>query len=456
MNTTGTKEPIIVVGAGIAGMTAAFRLQQAGHPVRVLEAEDRAGGRMRTVERRGYHMDLAAILLIENYTQMRDLVRDLGIEDTTLRTNNQVGIRREGRVHRLRANRPTDLKRSGLLPWTSLPAMARLQSDLKKYANRLRWDSDLGEAAALDTETAAAYAERRLDTQFRDWVVDPMSAMFFNSPPDLSVVNFLFSMPAVNSTWFNFHDRVDTLTTTLASRLDVETRAEVTQVEETSDGVRVHWRREGEPEHTEEAAAAVVALPGPVAARLCPGLAPPSRDYLANVPYVPDIHVYFGVDRVPDETATCVLFPQREHPDLGVITFNHNFAPGRAPQGHALLTSYYRYPWAMRHWDADDQKIEALTHEVHRQAWPEMARHIEAHQDMAYVQRWKNAVILRKPGDYARLRDFNRGLDPRSRIQLAGDYLAFSATNSSLVTGERAAERVHEVVTTGAVAAGRR
>ncbi|WP_314414768.1 protoporphyrinogen/coproporphyrinogen oxidase [Streptomyces kroppenstedtii] len=456
MNATGTKEPIIVVGAGIAGMTAAFRLQLAGHPVRVLEAEDVAGGRMRTVERRGYHMDLAAILLIENYTQMRDLVRDLGIEDTTLRTNNLVGIRREGRVHRLRADRPTDLKRSRLLPWSSLPAMVRLQSDLKKYANRLRWDSDMGEAAALDTESAAAYAERRLDTQFRDWVVDPMSAMFFNSPPDLSVVNFLFSMPAVNSAWFNFRDRVDTLTTTLASRLDVETGAEVTQVEETSDGVRVHWRREGEPEHTEEAAAAVVALPGPVAARLCPGLAPATLDYLANVPYVPDIHVYFGVDRVPDETATCVLFPQREHPDLGVITFNHNFAPGRAPQGHALLTSYYRYPWAMRHWEADDEQVIELTHEVHRQAWPEMARHIEAHQDMAYVQRWKNAVILRKPGDYARLRDFNRGLDARSRIQLAGDYLAFSATNSSLVTGERAAERVSEVVTTGAVAAGRR
>jgi oxygen-dependent protoporphyrinogen oxidase len=456
VNATGTKEPIIVVGAGIAGMTAAFRLQQAGHPVRVLEAEDRAGGRMRTVERRGYHMDLAAILLIENYTQMRDLVRDLGIEDTTLRTSNLVGIRREGRVYRLRADHPTDLKRSGLLPWSSLPAMARLQSDLNKYADRLRWDSDLGQAAALDTETAAAYAERRLDAQFRDWVVDPMSAMFFNSPPDLSVVNFLFSMPAVNSTWFNFHNRVDTLTTALAARLDVETRAEVTQVEETAEGVRVHWRREGEPEHTEEAAAAVVALPGPVAARLCPGLAPTTRDYLANVPYVPDIHVYFGVDRVPDETSTCVLFPQREHPDLGVITFNHNFAPGRAPQGHALLTSYYRYPWAMRHWDADDDKVEALTHEVHRQAWPEMARHIEAHQDMAYVQRWKNAVILRKPGDYARLRDFNRGLDPRSRIQLAGDYLAFSATNSSLVTGERAAQRVSEVVTTGSVSTGRR
>ncbi|MFD5317657.1 protoporphyrinogen/coproporphyrinogen oxidase [Streptomyces sp. NPDC127098] len=455
MNTAGNGEPIVVVGAGIAGMTAAFRLQQAGHPVRVLEAEDRAGGRMRTVERAGYHMDLAAILLIQNYTQMLDLVRDLGIEDTTLPTNNVVGIKRNGRVHRIRANKPTDLKRSGLVPWSSMPAMTRLQADLNRYQGRLRWDSDLGEAASLDTETATEYAERRLDKDLHDYLVDPMSAMFFNSPPDLSVINFLFSMPAVNAEWFNFHDRVDTLTTALAARLNVETNAEVTLVEETPDGVRVHWSRAGEPDHVEEAAAAVVALPGPIAARLCPGLAPASLAYLENLPYVPDIHVYFGVDSKPSETATCVLFPTREHADLGVITFNHNFAPGRAPAGHALLTSYYRYPWAIRHWDTDDDTVVELTHEVHRQAWPELARHIEAHQDMAYVQRWKNGVILRKPGDYARLREFNRGLDPRSRIQLAGDYLAFSATNSALVTGERAADRVRQVVTTGVVGAGR-
>ncbi|MCC6432450.1 MAG: FAD-dependent oxidoreductase, partial [Gemmatimonadaceae bacterium] len=39
-------EPIVIVGAGIAGLTCAYRLRAAGLPVRVMEAQSRTGGRM--------------------------------------------------------------------------------------------------------------------------------------------------------------------------------------------------------------------------------------------------------------------------------------------------------------------------------------------------------------------------------------------------------------------------
>ncbi|MSU51285.1 MAG: protoporphyrinogen oxidase [Opitutus sp.] len=43
-----TAKSIAVLGAGITGLTAAYRLMQGGHRVRVFEASDRVGGAIRT------------------------------------------------------------------------------------------------------------------------------------------------------------------------------------------------------------------------------------------------------------------------------------------------------------------------------------------------------------------------------------------------------------------------
>src|SRR5580704_2980232 len=42
-------DPVVVVGAGLAGLRAADVLRKAGRPVVVLEARDRAGGRVLTI-----------------------------------------------------------------------------------------------------------------------------------------------------------------------------------------------------------------------------------------------------------------------------------------------------------------------------------------------------------------------------------------------------------------------
>ena len=44
----GGGSPVAILGAGIAGLTAAYRLQKAGVPCEIFEASDRTGGRMFT------------------------------------------------------------------------------------------------------------------------------------------------------------------------------------------------------------------------------------------------------------------------------------------------------------------------------------------------------------------------------------------------------------------------
>ena len=54
-----TKKKVIVLGAGLAGLTAAWELVQAGHEVIVVEARDRSGGRVLTL-REGFTSGLTA------------------------------------------------------------------------------------------------------------------------------------------------------------------------------------------------------------------------------------------------------------------------------------------------------------------------------------------------------------------------------------------------------------
>ena len=52
--------PVVVVGAGVAGLAASRLLVEAGVPVRVLEARGRIGGRIETVREQGVTLDLGA------------------------------------------------------------------------------------------------------------------------------------------------------------------------------------------------------------------------------------------------------------------------------------------------------------------------------------------------------------------------------------------------------------
>lgn len=73
---------VLIVGAGIAGLTAGYRLHQAGVPVRILEAQERTGGRMFSL--RGFFPDgqvaeLGGELIDTNHVNIRNLAAELEI-----------------------------------------------------------------------------------------------------------------------------------------------------------------------------------------------------------------------------------------------------------------------------------------------------------------------------------------------------------------------------------------
>ncbi len=93
----GRASEVVIVGAGIAGLVAGYRLQQAGVPVRILEAQNRTGGRMLSLRDYfpdGQVVELGGELIDTGHARLRALCAELGIPLDDLALEEE-GISRE-------------------------------------------------------------------------------------------------------------------------------------------------------------------------------------------------------------------------------------------------------------------------------------------------------------------------------------------------------------------------
>ncbi|MGK5595505.1 MAG: FAD-dependent oxidoreductase [Parachlamydiaceae bacterium] len=80
---------IVVIGAGLAGLTTAYRLYNAGMDVGVYEARPRIGGRIFTLDFNGDEVELGAQTFRDNgqHVYLLKLIDELGLEVVTQRVN---------------------------------------------------------------------------------------------------------------------------------------------------------------------------------------------------------------------------------------------------------------------------------------------------------------------------------------------------------------------------------
>ena len=86
-----THQETLIVGSGLAGLTAAAYLSKAGHPVRLLERAGTVGGLVTSFTRSGYLFDTGA-RSIENSGIIRPMLKDLGIELELLPSHVSIGV----------------------------------------------------------------------------------------------------------------------------------------------------------------------------------------------------------------------------------------------------------------------------------------------------------------------------------------------------------------------------
>ena len=75
----GRNRKVLVVGAGMAGLGAAYTLRKHELDVTVFEASPHPGGRIFGEEVDGFHIDIGSNIFLETYGTVRQLAEELGV-----------------------------------------------------------------------------------------------------------------------------------------------------------------------------------------------------------------------------------------------------------------------------------------------------------------------------------------------------------------------------------------
>lgn len=295
-------DPVVVVGAGIAGLAAAHELRSAGRDVVVLEASERVGGKLRREVVAGVPVDVGAESFLFRRPEAVELAGQVGLADQLLHpATYSAHIWSRGALRSMPRSVmgvPGDLDElagSGLL---SPEGVARARREPELPLGDLLLDdpdADVSVRELIDTRLGAEHGDR---------VMQPLlGGVYAGDIAELSaraaipqVVELLLRHGSLvrgaavqldqagdgRPVFAGLRGGVTALAEALAAGLDVRTRTTVRAVEPSAEG----WTLITGPtrdEHQLEAPAVVVATPPPAAAKLLRGVLPAAAVELAAI-----------------------------------------------------------------------------------------------------------------------------------------------------------------------------
>jgi oxygen-dependent protoporphyrinogen oxidase len=452
------EHPVAIIGAGITGLTAAFYLQRRGVPVTVFEAGERAGGVIRTLREDGYLAEFGPNTILETAPQIRELVRDAGLESRRLDPNPRAEAR-----YVVRGGRPVPMPASpiGFFTTKLFSLRAKLAVLREPFVPPRRDGVE---------ESVAEFVVRRLNREFLDHAIDALVAgIYAGDPWKLSLPHAFPRLKALEDRYgslikgqifgarerkrrgevakdrapkFSFDEGLQVLTDTLARHLGdaLKLRTPVLQVLPEAGRWRV-VTASGQSQHAavifcgtaKSLATLRLELPSPAGGAF--DLSP-----FAEIRYPPVASVVLGFRR-EDVAHPCegfgMLIPRIEGFKILGTIFSSSLFPNRAPAGHLTLTSYVggeRYPELAL---LPEESLVALVCEDLRALLG-----VRGQPTFRHCALYREAIPQYNLG-YGRYRELMNDLEQRAPgFFLAGHYRDGISLSDSIVSGRRAAERV--------------
>ncbi len=345
---------VAVLGGGITGLTAAFRLAQRGVRVRLFEAGPRTGGAIRSEAEAGWLFEHGPNTILGGEPALATLLADLGLDAAVVPAAPEAKHRyvvRRGRPVALPLSPPA-LLRSRLF---SVRAKAAF---LAEFLTRPRVRT-----ADLSLQD---FIRGHFNAEIVDYALNPfVTGIYAGNPAKLSTRHAFPKLleierthgsllrgqlaaararpPGVRPGIFSFAAGLQVLPDTLAARLPVGTLVTGARLEALLPGQpwNVVWH-DGTATRTEAFDRVVAALPAPALAQLRFG--PHGERPLAAldaIEHPPVASLFLGYRR--EQVAHPLdgfglLVPEVERRSILGVLFSSSLFPGRAPAGHVALT----------------------------------------------------------------------------------------------------------------------
>lgn len=419
-----------MVGAGMAGLSAAHRLQELGFTVKVLEAANRVGGRMTTDFVEDSFIDRGTQFLSDGYEQVCRLIDEVKLRDAFRPTSPWTAVIKDGKGCAVSSGRPWSVNTSGLLGMSDSMTLAAGSRDLFRQTADLSLD-DFSRWHEFDEMAAAPWLEQRFNRTILEYVFEPMlQGFFFEEPEAMSqaLAMLVWNFGGRNKTPRALRGGMEELPEALAQKLDVSLRTRVEQVALLEQGVEV--RAAGQ---SFVADFAVLALPASQARMLYAGGDALEKRLLATA-YNPALCLaLFIPDGLPKSTMPSdvhgIMIPRRERRSIGGITVVSRKCAILVDRGELLQVSLCG--------EASRRLLDAPQEDILGEVLPELGAYypgIAARIDTVRVYRWPEAVASTPVGRCRDLRLYRAAQESR-RILLAGDYMGAPNVEGAVESG---------------------
>ena len=396
------KGRVIVIGSGITGIACALRLRSAGVRCLVLEAAPRAGGAMQTTREDGWVAELGPNTVLTSRPELSNVLEGLGLTDRVLRAGT-AGKKR----YVVRRGRPVAIPGGpgSLLTTRLLGPLGKIRLLREAFVSKRR---EPGGACERPDESIADFAERRFGREAHRYLIDPFVAGVFAGRTDRLSVRHAFpkltdmeaehgsvirgfvraakqrrAEGSVRPAMISFEGGLATIGDAFAARagapssgervcdvhdpgLELRTNQRVTAISPSPvGGLRV---RTESGERFDGAGVAWAASTDALGRVALQDEASEPRDELATLPASPIAVVHLGFRREDVEhplDGFGVLAPTVERRRCLGILFPSSIFPGRAPDGHVLLTAFLggaREPGGTN--ESHDERRERAIHEA--------------------------------------------------------------------------------------------